>query len=262
MEIMTSIILGALQGLTEFLPVSSSGHLVLAEKLLGGKATTGLIFEVLVHFATMVAILIYFRKKIGRLLLSLFPPYTQDKYPLLKLAGIILIGTIPAVVIGLAFKDNIEQAFNSTKMVSLMLLITAVMLLMTRLARSKNLSVGPATGLLIGVAQSMALLPGISRSGATISTGLCLKIAPAEAAEFSFLLSLPAVFGATILKSFELTSTPLASGVFGAYLLGAITAFVVGYISIAWLMRIIKKGKFFYFGIYCFGLGITGLIFL
>jgi len=262
LDLITAIILGAIQGATEFLPVSSSGHLVLAEKILGGTASAGLIFEVIVHFATMVSVLIYFRNKIGKLLISLLPPYTEDKLPSLKLAVIIVIGTIPAVIIGLAFEDYIEIAFGSATMVSVMLIATACLLLSTRLVKPGKKQVGFKSGLIIGIAQAAAIMPGISRSGTTITAGLHLKIAPAEAAEFSFLLSLPAVFGAGVLKSFSLMSSPLESAQLGAYAAGAAAAFVIGYLSIAWLMSLIKKGQFFYFGLYCLLIGVSGLVFL
>jgi len=248
--------------LTEFLPVSSSGHLVLAERFLGSNASTGLFFEVMVHFATMISVVIFFRKKIGRLLMSLLPPYTEEKKPVLKLAIIIVIATIPAVIMGLGFEDKIESAFGSAKVAAMMLIVTALILLSTRLRRHGTKTLNYGTGFLVGVAQSLALMPGISRSGTTISAGLHLGIDPAEAAEFSFLLSLPAVFGATILKSFQLAQEPVSGGQIGIYLAGAIAAFVVGYLSIAWLMKLIKKGQFFYFGIYCLIVGIAGVIWL
>ena len=262
MDYITGIILGALQGLTEFLPISSSGHLVLAERVLGGKASTGLIFEVMVHFATMVSVVIFFREKIWRMILSLIPPYTPDKIPALKLVGIIIIGTVPAAVVGLAFENYIESAFGSTGIVSIMLLITGMILLSTRFIKPDANQPGFKTGLFIGIAQSAALMPGISRSGTTIAAGLHLKLAPSEAAEFSFLLSLPAVFGATLLKSFDLVASPITGEAIGPYIVGAITAFIIGYLSIAWLMRIIKQGKFFFFGIYCLLIGFLGLVIL
>jgi len=262
LDLFTSIILGAIQGATEFLPVSSSGHLVLAEKILGNNASAGLVFEVLVHFATMCSVLIYFRSKIVKLIVSLFPPYSEEKLPSLKLAIIIVLGTIPAAVFGLAFEDYIEKAFGSGKIASSMLLVTAFFLLSTRLIKHGQKSMGFKSGIIVGLAQSAALMPGISRSGATISTGLFLKISPAEAAEFSFLLSLPAVFGASLLKSFQLASSQISLSEMGIYMAGAVTAFAVGYLSIAWLLRIIKKGQFFYFGLYCLFIGTMGLIFL
>lgn len=262
MDIVTSLILGTLQGATEFLPISSSGHLVIAEKILGNRASTGLIFEVFVHSGTMASVLIYFRKKVWQMIKCLIPPYTSDKMPMLKLAGIIIIGTIPIAVIGLAFEYYIMQAFGSVKVTSLMLLLTALVLLSTNYVKAGKLEIGLITGFFIGIAQAVALLPGISRSGMTISTGLFLKISPAKAVEFSFLLSLPAVFGATFLKTIDLASAPLPGSTFCVYLAGAICAFIIGYLAIAWLMQIVKKGRFFYFGIYCLMIGITGLLFL
>ncbi|MCP4580176.1 MAG: undecaprenyl-diphosphate phosphatase [candidate division Zixibacteria bacterium] len=262
MGLIEGIILGVVQGLTEFLPISSSGHLVLAGKILGSRASTGLIFEVMVHFATMVAVLIYFRGKIGKMILSLLPPYTSEKMPLLKLAGIIVLGTIPAVIFGLVFEDKIESAFGSSKMASLMLLVTGLVLLSTKLIKPGQKPLDFKSGFLVGIAQAAALLPGISRSGSTISAGMHLKIDPAEAAEFSFLLSLPAVFGATLLKSFDLFSSPIASGAIGIYIAGSLTAFAVGYLSIIWLMRIIRQGRFFYFGVYCLAVGVFSLVLL
>ncbi len=262
MDLLTSVILGALQGATEFLPISSSGHLALAGKILGSNVSTGLVFEALVHFATMCSVLIYFRKKIARLIISLFPPYTEEKLPSLRLSAIIILGTIPAAVIGLAFEDFIERAFGSGKIVSSMLLVTAFLLLSTHLVKRGQKSIGFKSGFIIGLAQSTALMPGISRSGATISIGLFLKVSPAEAAEFSFLLSLPAVFGVNLLKSLQFASSPINLSELGIYMAGAVTAFIVGYLSIAWLLRIIKKGQFFYFGLYCLFIGTMGLIFL
>jgi undecaprenyl-diphosphatase len=177
-----------------------------------------------------------------------------------RLAGIIIIGTVPAAVLGFIFEDYIEAAFGSIRMTSLMLLVTAAVLFLTRVFKHGNSTVNLSRGFIIGVAQSVALLPGISRSGSTISTGLFLGVAPSEAAEFSFLLSLPAVFGAGVLK---------LSGMFGAavnfreisvYAIGALAAFIVGYLSIAWLMKIVRRGQFFYFGAYCLVIGITGLV--
>lgn len=261
MDLTTSLILGVVQGATEFLPVSSSGHLVLAERVLGSRASAGLVFEVSVHFATMLAVLIYFRTRIAGLVGSILPPYTLDKRDKLRLLLILGISTIPAGVIGLAFEKLVEDAFRSTTAVSLFLLVTAAMLLLTGLVKHGTLSVNLPRGLVIGMAQAAALLPGISRSGSTISAGLVLKIRPEEAAEFSFLLSLPAVFGATILKSFDLVSASQNAPA-GVYVAGSLMAFVVGYLSIGWLIRVVKKGRFFYFGVYCAVVGLSSLIFL
>jgi len=262
LDIITSIILGFVQGATEFLPVSSSGHLVLAQHLLKSGASSDLIFEVLVHLATMLAVLIYFRKKVLRIVLSLFPPYSSEKAPDLKLAIIIVLATIPAAVIGLLFEDKIEAVFSSSRLTSIMLIVTAAILLGTKFIEKGQKALNIKSGLFIGLAQALALLPGISRSGSTISMALYLKVNPEEAAEYSFLLSLPAVFGAGILKMMQLYSNNQVDGQFSVYLIGALTAFIVGYISIALLLKLVKQGKFFYFGIYCLLVGISGLIFL
>jgi undecaprenyl-diphosphatase len=262
MDNLTAIILGLVQGLTEFLPVSSSAHLVFAEKLLGTKATTAITFEVMLHLGTLIAVLIYFRKKIWAMIVGLFPPYTQEKRPFLKYAMTIVIATIPAAVLGLLFKDKVEAAFNSPNLCGYLLMVTGAMLLSTHYFKKGNRPINATNGFIVGLAQAVALLPGISRSGTTISAGLFQKIDPAEAAEFSFLLSLPAVLGAVILKSFTLLKTGLDSQEMDHYIIGTLVAFVVGYASIAWLIRLVKKGQFFYFGIYCLIVGVLAALFL
>jgi undecaprenyl-diphosphatase len=262
MNSLIAILLGTVQGLTEFLPISSSGHLVFAESLLGTKASAALTFEVLLHLGTLLAVLIYFRKRISALILGLFPPYTPEKMPKLKYAGVIILATIPAAAIGVVFKDKVEAAFNSPNMVGIFLMITGIVLLSTHAIKKGAKTINSKNGLIIGMAQAVALLPGISRSGMTISAGLFQKVDPAQAAEFSFLLSLPAVFGAAVLKSFQLMKTGLEVKEIDHYLLGMLFAFGVGYLSITWLLKIIKKGQFFYFGIYCLAVGLLGAIFL
>jgi len=206
--------------------------------------------------------LIYFRKKTLALLLSLFPPYTIDKNPSLGLVGIIILATIPAGIAGLLFENKVEQAFGSVRATGFFLLFTGLILLLTQLSKSANKDISPVRGLLIGLAQAVALLPGVSRSGMTISAGLFQKIEPAQAAEFSFLLSIPAVAGAVVLKSKKLLAVGLDTQAMDHYLVGALAALVVGYISIALLMKIVKRGKFFYFGVYCLLMGFLAAIFL
>lgn len=262
MDNITAIILGLVQGLTEYLPVSSSAHLVFAEKLLGTKATAAITFEVMLHLGTLVAVLIYFRKKIWKMITGLFPPYTPEKRPFLQYAVIIVLATIPAAVLGLLFKDSVEAAFNSAALSGALLVITGLILLATHFIKKGTRTINLKSGIAIGLAQAIALLPGISRSGMTISAGLFQKIDPAEAAEYSFLLSLPAVLGAVVIKSFTLFKTGLDSSEMDHYIIGTLVAFVVGYASIAWLLRLVKKGQFFYFGIYCVIVGLLAAIFL
>lgn len=262
MDNITAIVLGLVQGLTEFLPVSSSAHLVFAEKLLGTKATAAITFEVMLHLGTLIAVLIYFRSKIWKMIAGLFPPYTSAKMPFLRYVVIIIMATVPAAVLGLLFKDTVEAAFNSATLSGGLLVITGLILLSTHYVKKGARTINFKNGLVIGVAQAIALLPGISRSGMTISAGLFQKIDPAEAAEFSFLLSLPAVFGAVVLKTFTLLKSGLDPTEMDHYIIGTLVAFVVGYASIAWLMRLVKKGQFFYFGIYCVLAGALAAIFL
>jgi len=261
MDNISAIILGLVQGLTEFLPVSSSGHLVLAEKLLGIKASTELTFEVLLHLSTVLAVIIYFRKRLGRIMAGLFKPSENHNRAELKTAGTIIVATIPAAVAGLLFEKKVELVFNSPQLTALFLICTGVILLFTGVIKRGNNQIGYGSGFVIGIAQAFALLPGISRSGMTISAGLFQKIKPAEAAEFSFLISLPAVIGAIVLKSFKLIATFQTSGL-DHYLIGCAAAFVSGYLSIAVLLKIVGKGKFFYFGLYCLMIGLIGIIFI
>jgi undecaprenyl-diphosphatase len=262
MDNTTAIILGLIQGLTEFLPVSSSAHLVFAEKILGTKASAAITFEVMLHLGTLVAVLIYFRSKIWQMINGLFPPYNPEKRPFLKNVYIIVLATIPAAVLGLLFKDTVEAAFNSAVLSGALLVVTGLVLLSTHYIKRGVQAINVKNGFVIGLAQALALLPGISRSGMTISAGLFQKINPAEAAEFSFLLSLPSVLGAVLLKSITLLKTGLDLAEIDHYIIGTLVSFIVGYASIAWLMRLVKKGQFFYFGIYCVLVGILAVIFL
>ncbi len=266
MNLIESTVLGLIQGLTEFLPISSSGHLVIFERLFHIEAND-LVFEVFVHFGTLMAVLFYFREKLLAVAGSIIRWFSRarksesDKANI-KLFWYLILGTVPAAFIGLLFKDYIELAFASPQWASGMLLVTAVILLSTRWAMREDRNLNASRTIIIGFAQALAMMPGISRSGSTISAGMFLRMKKSEAAEFSFLLSIPAIIGATVLQipQFirDITNTDLAIN----YFVGAIVAAVVGYISITYLMRIIKKGKFFYFGLYCAVVGLLGVLFL
>jgi len=260
-----SVILGLVQGLTEFLPVSSSGHLVIFESLFGIK-TGNILFEILVHFGTLLAVLVYFRKRFYNIIISLFS-FARGKTgfnddPHLKLALFIVLGTIPAVIVGLLFKDFIVVAFESPRWASVMLLVTAAILFSTKWAPDKARGFGWKNSIIVGVAQALAIMPGISRSGSTISIGMHLGIDKSEAAEFSFLLSVPAIAGAALLEIPEFLKSLSDLSLLPIYLTGALVSAVVGYISITYLLSIIKKGKFFYFGLYCAIVGILGIFLL
>lgn len=266
MSLLESLILGLVQGLTEFLPISSSGHLVLAEQVL--KVTTqGATFEVFLHFGTLLAILLAFREDIKQMLLTVIRvtgsrglklAYSDDVY--FKLFVLILWSSIPAALVGFLFKDLLESAFEEPILVSVMLLVTGMLLLLTRFVKSSSHGLGIKTSFLIGIAQAFAIIPGISRSGATISTGLFWGVPREEAARFSFLLAIPAILGATLLKTKELIpSSPQLSDALQLGV-GTVTAFVSGYIAIKILLDIVRRGKLHRFAYYCFALGILGLI--
>lgn len=255
MSYFDAIILGLLQGLTEFLPISSSGHLVLAEHLLGAKMP-GVLFELVVHLGTLLSVVIYFRKRISALIRSVFLSEMKDER---KLVLYLVIGTIPAVVIALLFKGTIESAFASPLMTSVFLIITGLILLLTVLPKRGVRNVGAASAIIIGIGQAIAIFPGISRSGTTISAGLFAGVKPIVAAEFSFLLSIPAIAGAIVFKGEELLSVD--AELIGQYSAGMIISFFSGLLAVYILLDMVRKGRFKYFGIYCLIAGLFGVIY-
>jgi undecaprenyl-diphosphatase len=272
-----SAALGILQGLTEFLPISSSGHLVLGENLL--KVKYGDIsFEVFLHFGTFLSVVIVFRRTIwgmvkavaskgravcGRCGRSNSLHYDQTRLNQdWRLFWLILAGSIPAGVLGILFKEAVEKSFSSSLFASIMLLITGSVLLLTRLFEDAKGKIKFPDAFLIGVAQAMAMLPGISRSGLTISAGIFRGIEREKAAEFSFLLSLPAILGASALKLKDVLNASNPSSDLSDYLIGMILAFLSGCLAIKFLLKVIGKGKFEYFGLYCLLIGFLSLIFL
>ena len=252
MSYLDAVILGLLQGLTEFLPISSSGHLVLAQELLGVNSE-GVTFEILVHLGSLLAIFIYFRSKLWSLTLSLF---SKDKASHKKEILFLAMATVPAALVGVFFESFIDSVFSSALFTSSMLIVTGFILLSTRLTSTGSQEVDGKRAILIGLAQSLAILPGISRSGSTIAIGLLLKIEPSKAAEFSFLLAIPAIIGATIFKFDDILASD--SDMMLVYLAGAMMAFVSSLAAIRLLMALIRKGRFEYFAYYCFAAGASG----
>lgn len=260
MSILAALGLGVLQGLTEFLPISSSGHLALAEHFLGVRSP-GVTFEVFVHFGTALAVIVYFRRKVGAIvaavvLWALRRAHVRDDA---RLGLLLILGTVPAAVVGVLFESRVEAAFGNPALVSVMLLITGVVLWSTRaLPDSSGRAPRPWDALLVGAAQAAAILPGISRSGATISAGLGLKLGRAAAAEFAFLLSVPVILGAT---AANLGDALGAGSTFGpAMAVGTLAAFGSALPAVAVLMRLVTAGAFHRFAYYCWGAGTLGLI--
>ena len=245
MKLFDAGILGAVQGLTEFLPVSSSGHLVLAQSLIHGFKQPGVLFDVVLHFGTLFAVLYYFWKKI----LSL-----KIKYLVL-----LIIGTIPAALFGYFFDSQLETAFGNVKWVAIGLIVTGVLNLLVDKFSSRKKLITIKNSFLIGIAQAIAIIPGISRSGATIFAGTAVGIDKKEVADFTFLLSVPAVLGANVLQFVKHGLTGEMDILY--YQVGLVTSFIVGVISIKFVYKFLKEKKFKYFGLYTIALGVIFLIF-
>jgi len=261
-----SIVLGVLQGLTEFLPVSSSGHLVLMQAFMGIGGPV-IFFDVLLHVGTLAAVLLVFRKEIAEIIRESAAAVTgSQKKPVSELPHarfmlMIILGSVPAGVIGILFEDVFEELFSSPLSVGFFLLVTGALLFRTRSLGEGVKTVGmitPSAALLIGLAQAMAITPGISRSGATIAVALFLGLERETAVKFSFLLSVPAIAGAMFLKSFSVQEISIAAA---NYTAGFISAFVVGLAALIWLIRLVKKGKLDYFAYYCWGVGVLVIVY-
>ncbi|CDN32962.1 Undecaprenyl-diphosphatase [Mucinivorans hirudinis] len=263
MELLEAIILGLVQGLTEFLPVSSSGHLVIAKEILGVDINEEamLTFGVVVHSATVLATITVFGKTIGDLLKGLFKfKYNEQT----KYLFMIAVSMIPVMVVGLFFKSQVEAFFGEGLMlVGAMLLITSALLTLSYFLTPKNpkpLTYSKAFG--IGIAQAVAVLPGISRSGATISTGLLLGIDKKKIAAFSFLMVLVPILGEAFLELLDGKFSPDASGISTMALIGGfLTAYASGLFACKVMINIVAKGKLYWFAIYCALLGAVTLIY-
>ena len=256
MSYFDAIILGIVQGLTEFLPVSSSGHLVLVQELLGINQP-GIAFELVLHLGTLIAVFVYFRAAIWRLSLAACGKGSTDDR---KMILWLIIGTIPAGVLGIALKDFFEQAFASPVSTSWELIITGGILLSTRFVRQGSRPVTFWPAFVMGCGQAIAIMPGISRSGTTIAAGLFVGVKPAQVAEFSFLLSIPAVAGAILLDVDEIAH--VSADLVAPYALGTLVAMVLGLLSVYVVLATVKRGKFDYFAYYCFAAGALGLYLL
>lgn len=264
MSLWHAVLLGLLQGLTEFLPVSSSGHLVLAQYALGLDLSSGATFEVMLHLGTALSIVTVYRHRVveivGGMLRGVGNPraaYTESDS--VRMGCHILVAMLPLALAYILFGEALESLFAHPSVASLMLVVTGVLLWLTLLAPRANGQSNIRNALLIGVAQAAALTPGISRSGATICTGLYLRMRPDIAADFSFLMVLPAIAGAALLKGMTLFESSSAVAPW-PILVGTAVAYVAGVLAIRAVLHVVRRGRLHYFAYYCVAVGLLGLI--
>ncbi|WP_046756343.1 undecaprenyl-diphosphatase UppP [Kordia jejudonensis] len=256
MDVINAIILGIIQGLTEFLPVSSSGHIELGKAILGVELKEDLLFTVVVHFATALSTIVIFRKDILELLKGIFQFQWNDDF---KFALKIIISMIPAALVGVLFEDQLEALFKGNiLLVGCMLIVTAILLYLADKAKNTKKDVSYKNAIVIGIAQAIAMLPGISRSGATISTSVLLGNDKTKAARFSFLMVVPLIFG-KIGKDIFSGELSLESSQIIPLSAGFIAAFVAGLFACTWMINLVKKSKLSYFSIYCLIVGLIAI---
>jgi undecaprenyl-diphosphatase len=261
MSIIEAIILGIIQGLTEFLPVSSSGHLELGKAFLKVNLENDLLFSIIVHCATTLSTIVVFRKDIWHIIKELFKFQWNEAT---QFAAKIVLSMIPVGLVGLLFKDTIETFFQGDiRLVGFMLCLTGVLLLLTHFIRKQE--GGEITfwrALVIGIAQAVAIMPGISRSGSTIATALLVGTDRSKAARFSFLMVIPPIIGATLLevKDYLEEGTKADMGL-DVLSVGFLAAFLTGLFACKLMIELVKKGKLLYFAIYCFVVGLSAVLF-
>lgn len=267
MDIITGIFLGIIQGLTEFLPISSSAHLVIFQELFGIKEAE-ILFDVTLHLGTLLAVFIFFRSDLKEMIIEtreFLSDYYHKKEPFSSikkkphalLTAWVIIGTLPTIFIGLVFKVPMEELFGNPHQVGWMLLVTGLILAITRILRpgyTKRNSVGLFSAIAVGITQGVAITPGVSRSGSTIVCGMLCGMERELAGRFSFLLSIPAIIGAMVL---QLASHDLGSIDFFPMVLGFFSAAIIGFFALKVLMKIIKKGNLAWFAPYCWALGLA-----
>jgi len=258
MGMFESLVLGLVQGITEFLPVSSSGHLAVLEHLWKLPAESRLPLTTMLHGATALAVVFYFAPLLARLIRGLWSRDTVRRSSSWRMVGFIVLASIPAGVVGVLFSDLIDRAFSSPLLVGMMLLVTGGVLFGTRFSQPQG-KTGWVRAFLVGIGQAIAILPGISRSGATIASGLYLGMERKEAFEFSFLLAIPAIAGAFLL---EFRKVDLAVLNPPALAVGMVAAFFAGLAALFVLARVVTGRKLHWFGFYCWLAGLATILFV
>jgi undecaprenyl-diphosphatase len=255
-----ALILGLVQGLTEFLPVSSSGHLEIGKVLLNVELKESLTFTVLVHFATVLSTITVFYKDIQKLFVGLFAFKWNEET---RYVSKILLSMLPVLFVGILFRDEVESLFTGNLvLVGSALLFTALLLISTQLVKTGEKKIPFLDAFIMGLAQAIATVPGISRSGATISAGLLMKNGRSDVARFSFLMVLLPIIGAAILDILSVSSEPAASSISAiSLIIGFLAAYFSGYMACRWMINLVKKGNLYWFAIYCALVGIASIIF-
>ncbi len=262
-----AVLLGLLQGLTEFIPVSSSGHLVIAQHLLGlsEHAFQHVTFDVFVHFGTVLSIITVYRSMLGKLVRETWQdlqhprlwPQAWRENASFRTVGLLIVASIPAALAYATLKHQLEATFNAPRLAASMLLVTGLLLLLTRLRPHPTGDWSLRKAFVVGIAQAFAMIPGISRSGATICTAIYQNVEREKATHFSFLMLLPVVLGGTLLKVTELLQTPQSIPFMNLFL-GTFVAYISGIWAIRFVLQVVRKGKLEYFAYYCFLIGILG----
>lgn len=238
MNLIQAIILAIIQGITEWLPISSSGHLVIAQHFFSLNENVS--YDIMLHFASLIAIVLVFRKDIFQYFI--------------KNLGLLIIGTLPIVIVGFFIKDYIDSIFSNIILVGFMLIFTGILLYFSDKILIKT-KLNPKSSLTIGIFQAIAIMPGVSRSGSTISSALMMGIKKEEAVKFAFMLAIPAIFGAMILNIKEVSTAIESSMIIGFFL-----TIIISYFCLTWLIKLINKNKFKYFSYYCFLIGLIIII--
>ena len=259
MNWLEALILGIIQGLTEFLPVSSSGHLELGQAILNKEASNNLIFTIVVHGATVLSTIVVFRKDILELITGVlkFEYNTETRYVLM-----IMVSMVPVLALGVFFKAQIESLFaGNIMLIGFSLLYTAALLSFTHWAPAKKKEISYTKAFLIGLAQAIAVIPGVSRSGSTISAALLLGVNKEKAARFSFLMVLVPIIGANMLGGLQGDFAGESSPGLFVLAVGFVAAFIAGLLACTWMINIVKRGKLIWFAVYCTVIGLSAIIF-
>ncbi len=264
-DLLKAVVLGIVQGLTEFLPISSSGHLIIGAEVLDFHEP-GIVFDVFLHLGTLLAILIVFRQELKGMILAPFLYLSghrgEEVRHDLRWDLYVVISVLPAVAIGLSAKDAITDIFTNLTLVFAMLFITGLLMVVSGYLPTGKVTLKGKHAFLIGCAQAFAILPGISRSGATIFTGMALGINREVVARFSFIMSIPAILGAIVLHLPDLLETPPTVNSMANIVVGTLASAIAGYFAIVLLLGVVRKNRLEWFGYYCLALGIGGSAYL